>query len=158
MTPAERLPNPPRPDMVTCPNCGTKNEPDRTACRNCQNPMTSQVRIYCPCQKRLHTKHCLSALFGCDPRAVVRMAWLGRWPSIKSPVGDKGYRFTDAMVAEIVEMGEKRPEASAKPEVRQRRPEVVPTPKPRVGRDRLRPVGAASLVAPLVAKPGRRRR
>lgn len=29
------LANPPREDLVSCPNCGAMNEPSRTSCRNC---------------------------------------------------------------------------------------------------------------------------
>jgi predicted amidophosphoribosyltransferase len=33
-------PNPPKPPMAACPNCGSSNEPDRRTCRNCQKPMS----------------------------------------------------------------------------------------------------------------------
>jgi len=29
------LANPPRGDLKSCASCGSKNEPDRTTCRNC---------------------------------------------------------------------------------------------------------------------------
>lgn len=34
------FPNPPKPPMVACPHCNSMNEPDRSACRNCQKPMS----------------------------------------------------------------------------------------------------------------------
>lgn len=35
-----RSPYPPQQPMVACPNCGSKNEPSRTSCRNCHKPMS----------------------------------------------------------------------------------------------------------------------
>lgn len=41
-------PNPPKPPMVTCPHCDSKNEADRQRCRNCHKPLrpkSKAVRI-----------------------------------------------------------------------------------------------------------------
>lgn len=37
--------NPPKPPMVACPHCGSRNEPDRKTCRNCLQEMS--VRRIC---------------------------------------------------------------------------------------------------------------
>lgn len=29
--------------MVACPHCNSMNEPDRSACRNCQKPMSARA-------------------------------------------------------------------------------------------------------------------
>ena len=72
----------------------------------------STVPIYCPCGKALHTKHCLAELFGCGPRAVVRMAAQGRWPSTRVSVSAAPgqYCFTNEMIAQIISDGERWPQ------------------------------------------------
>lgn len=116
------------------------------------------MSTYCPCGQTLHTKHCLAALFNCQPRAVRRMAALGRWPSTRIPVGAGGageYRFTDQMIAEIIAQGERRAEEPAE-QVKQPKPAPQPqqrlrrTPAPQVPK----PGGN---VRPLVAKQSPRR-
>ena len=111
---------------------------------------------YCPCGETLHTKHCLAALFKCQPRAVRRMAALGRWPSTRIPVGAGGageYRFTDAMIAEIIAQGERRP--ANEPAEQPKQAKAAPQPQQRHRRTPA-PVAPSGNVRPLVAKQPRR--
>jgi hypothetical protein len=114
---------------------------------------------YCPCGEPLHTKHCLAALFKCKPRAVVRMAKSGRWPSTRLPVGATGageYRFTNEMIAQIISDGEQWPEKTANESAPQQTKAVkAPQPTPRRTRQPQPAPNPGSNVRPLVAK-GRR--
>lgn len=118
----------------------------------------SAVPVYCQCGKKLHTKHCLAELFGCEPRAVVRMAALGRWRSTRVPVLAGGrsapYLFTDEMIAEIIRDGEQQARETLAAQKPQQKPMQTHQPKPR--RTRQPAPIAGSNVRPLVAKQPRR--
>lgn len=49
-------PRPPRPPMVECPHCQTKNEPHRTTCRNCHQSLneTRDGRICRTAEEAFH--------------------------------------------------------------------------------------------------------
>ncbi|MFI7125905.1 helix-turn-helix domain-containing protein [Nonomuraea sp. NPDC050153] len=57
--------------------------------------------------ERLYTTGDLADRYNCTPRAVARMARLGRWPSRKVL---REYRFTDEMVQWIDQQHERWPE------------------------------------------------
>jgi hypothetical protein len=115
----------------------------------------SYTPAYCPCGKVLHTKHCLAKLFNCSPRAVVRMAAQGRWRSTRVSVGAVGvgeYRFTNEMIAEIVQDGES---ALNKPSANEPAPREQKAPKLEAARRTRQPPpppNPVSNVRPLVAK------
>jgi hypothetical protein len=120
--------------------------------------MNAASPVYCRCGERLHTTHCLAALFKCQPRSIRRMAALGRWPSTRIPVG-KGageYRFTDQMIAQIITQGERWPNDPAdKP--KQPKPAQQAQPQQRLRRTPSPvPPATGGTVRPLAAKPRRR--
>lgn len=119
----------------------------------------SAVPTYCPCGKALHTKHCLADLFGCGPRAVVRMAAQGRWPSTRVSVSAAPgqYRFTNEMIAQIISDGERRPEKQSANEQKPataKGSKAQPTPR-RTRQPQPAPIPGSN-VRPLVAKGPRR--
>lgn len=120
----------------------------------------SSSPIYCPCGQSLHTKHCLASLFKCTARAVVRLAAQGRWPSTRLAVkGAKNageYRFTDAMIAQIISDGERWPETAANEPKRQAPKAAKQQPAQRRTRQPQPAPIPGSNVRPLVAKGPRR--
>lgn len=94
--------NPPKPPMVSCPNCGSNNEADRASCRNCHKPMSALGELF--------TTRDLAKRYKCEPRAVAEKAWRGEWPSTKV-LGQ--YRFTPEMVAWIDKQHERWPNEAA---------------------------------------------
>lgn len=102
---------------------------------------------------KLLDKHDLAAMFGCEPRAVVRMAAKGAWPSTKV-LGQ--YKFTNEMVQAIIALHERWPENKPAEQPKQ---DKTQSRKPRAPRTRdANPpaVRSASNVRPLVAKQSRR--
>jgi hypothetical protein len=105
----------PKPPMVTCVHCRSKNEDDgRKNCRNCHQSMSSIETLY--------TTSDLAKRYDCTARAVARMARLGRWPS-QMVLGK--YRFTTAMVQWIDTQHEQWPQNEPAPAPQQPKPQPV---------------------------------
>lgn len=108
---------------------------------------------YCQCGKMLHTKHCLAELFNCKPRAVVRMAAKGLWPSTRAL---REYRFTDEMIAAIIALPARWPKdtPSTPNQASPQRAKAVKPPQstPRRTRQPQPAPISGSNVRPLVAK------
>ena len=103
--------------------------------------------------EKLHTTRDLAERYGRKPRAIARMASLGRWPS-RQVLGE--YLFTDEMVAWIDSQHERWPENKPAEQPKQDKPQSR---KPRAPRTRdANPPAPASNVRPLVAKQPQSRR
>lgn len=112
--------------------------------------------VYCACGKPLHTKRCLARLFGCKPRAVVRMAAKGLWPSTRIL---QEYRFTDDMIKAIIALDEQWPKdqpATANEPARRAKAVKPPQPAPRRTRQQQPAPISGSNVRPLIAKGPKR--
>jgi hypothetical protein len=104
-------------------------------------------------REKLLDKHDLAEMFGCEPRAVVRMAAKGAWPSTKV-LGQ--YKFTDEMVQAIIALHERWPDNKPAAQPKQ---DKTQSPRPRAPRTRDANLPAplsTSNLRPLVAKRARR--